>query len=1287
MLLRVDKRFVFILILCLLGSALIANGPSLVENKGQWHPNVRFKAELDGAHAYIDRDGLSFLLHESDFFDKRYRHYHGEPMEGEAKQHAIKFRFEGMDFGAAQEKSGKKDGPQHFFLGNDPMKWARDVYGYESVVYKDLKPGIDARFDLRKGVLKYAFTLAPGVDPAEVSLRIEGADRTSLEAGELVVHTSVGSFRELAPFAYQIHEDGQPKRVTCHYHLRKDRLSYRFPDGYREDLPLIIDPELAFSSYIGSTSSSFGFTASYDNEGNLYAGAIVFGDLYPTTPGAVQTTYAGGSVDCGITKFSGDGSQLLYSTLLGGAGNEAPHSIVVSDAGEAYILGTTGSSAFPTTPGVVQDFFNGGTTVFTSIGFTYTSGSDLFVSKLSPNGDELLASTYLGGFGNDGVSSNTALDYNYGDSFRGEIVLDAEGNAYIASQTRSNNFPIVGGYASEYPGQLTGVLVKLNPSLSQIIWSTYTGGNEVENAVGLQLAVDGSVYFSGTTSSTNLGNGDSYQGNNAGDADAYVGHVSADGSTLLHYTYLGTNDFDLGYFVQLDTEGNVYVIGQSEGSYPVSGDVYSNPNSGQWIQKLSPDLSEGLWSTVLGTGQGGVDISPSAFLVSDCGQIYVAGWGGEVNPIGGSTTGLPVTPDAFQTTTNGSDFYLMVLAPEAESLVYATFIGGNMSNEHVDGGTSRFDKDGTVYHAVCAGCGGNSDFPTQPGVWSQSNNSNNCNMAVFKFILSNVSAIASIEEEDAICPGTVINFINGSSLADSYLWDFGDGTQSSDFQPSHTYESPGTYVVSLYAESTDECIGPDSTSIVIEVESGPELIVDIPEVVCPGEPAELEASGGESYFWSPSEGLSANNIPNPIFQSDLGMSYTLLASTNCGTQSATIDIEVDGSDIGISNDVSICLGMSVQIEVDFEGEVEWSPAEGLSSTTTPSTTASPQETTEYTATFVTDNGCELSRSMTVVLLDPPPVLEGDTVAVSCNGQPAQLNVSGAQNYVWSPSTALSSTTGPNTQSLPESSITYTVVGSNACGSDSMQVLVLVNFLNITLEVDSLVCPSQPFEVSAQGGELYQWIPSERYQDATAQTTFARFDMPGYVEVQGMDADGCSSSAQAWVSFLPSPFLFAGRDRIIRFGDDVQIESNSDYPITWEYSPYLSCLNCDEPIASPLETTTFYASVVDENGCEKHDSLQVFVEGNLYVPNAFSPNGDGLNDIFRAEGIDVDEFRMEIYNRWGQLVFSSSHIDEAWDGSHQGSEYFCPAGLYPYRIVARVLNGQRVELSGHVTLIR
>ncbi len=1263
------------------------SGPALKENKGQWHPDVAFRAELGSNAAFIDRGGITLLLTEADFSSRLHDHIQGRGTRETADFHCLKIRFSGADLNSAPEKRKRIAGPEHYFLGSDPHREGTDVYGYEGVTYRNVYPGTDARFDVKNGRLKYEFVLAPGADPDMISVEISGADSLYITGGALAAATSVGTVREEAPFAFQRDAAGKTRVVACEYRLSGNRITYAFPEGYDPTLPLVIDPEISFSTYIGSTSSNFGFTASYDDEGNLYAGAIVFGANYPTTTGAFQVDFAGANVDCAITKFSADGTELLYSTFLGGNNNEAPHSIVVSPAGEAYILGTTGSPNFPTSLSAFQTGFNGGDQVNTGIGFSLSGGTDMFVAKLSPGGNILMASTFVGGSGNDGISVNTPFNFNYGDLFRGEIVIDPEGNPCVASVTNSADFPSESGYSSVHSGEISGVVFKLNNDLSQMLWSTYTGGNADETAVGLQLAADNSVYFTGGTFSTDLATPGAFQAAPSGAGDGYVGHISADGSALLSCTYTGTSEFDLNYFVQIDEDGFVYTIGQSLGNYPVQGDVYSNANSSQFIQKLSPDLEDGIWSTVVGAGSGGVDFSPSAFLVSECGQVYVAGWGGTINDAGGTTTGLPVTPDAFQTTTDGNDFYVMVLAPDAEDLAYATFFGGSQSQEHVDGGTSRFDKNGTVYQAVCAGCGGNSDFPTQQGVWSQTNNSNNCNLAVFKFILSSVQTAADIEAPETVCPGTELNFINLTTDADNYLWDFGDGNQSTEFAPTYSYETDGDYTVWLYADSDDGCLAPDSVSLTVQVLNAPVLEAEDPDPICPGESVQLFAEGADTYVWSPSNMLDDNTSDSPIFSGTSTTVLTLTGNTACGSDQTEITVTVGSDAVQFGENTAICPGESAELFITGAQSVLWSPEEGLDDPESFNPTATPSGSVIYTFTAVTDDECDTQGQVEITVLPPPPVLEGSFNYVACNGIPAQINISGAESYSWSPSEGLSADDVPDPAALPESAVTYTVTGTNACGSATEEVSVLVNSIQVNLIADSMVCHRDPFTVSATGGKTYIWQPGNIFTDPEAQTTQASVTSPTLIKVTGFDETGCSDTQERWVMLYPRPFFTAGRDRTVFFGDDPEIESNSPYPISWEPNPALSCTECNFPTVRPREHTVLYAFITDENGCTERDSVRINIHGNLYVPNAFTPDGDGVNDIFKAEGTDITYFRMEVYNRWGQQVFASDHIDRGWNGSAPDSEYYAPADVYRYRIVAREKHGEQFEVSGHVTLLR
>lgn len=709
-------------------------------------------------------------------------------------------------------------------------------------------------------------------------------------------------------------------------------VTFKITGKYAKKYALVIDPKLIFSTYSGSIADNWGNTATFDEAGNMYSGGTVFGVGFPTTLGAFQQSFAGGNqyygfgIDIGILKYNPTGTGLMYATYLGGYRTEVPHSLVVNNNNELVIFGTTSSLNFPTTVGAFDNTFNGGIYVEPDTGITFVHGSDLIVSKLSSDGSTLLASTYIGGSDNEGILyEGEELTINYGDQLRGDITIDNQNNIYVSSNTRSADFPVsLGAFQSTLGGGNKDACVfKMNTSLTALIWSTYLGGASEESSYSIQVDSLYNVFVAGGTTSSNFPTTVGVLHQTApGGIDGFVTHIKLDGTSIISSTYLGTIAYDQVYFVQLDSLENVYLLGQTQGPYPVTSGTYNNPNSGQFIHKLSRDLTASLMSTVIGTGGYSPNISPTAFLVNDCGNIFLSGWGGKVNQyyIKGTTNGLPVTSDAFQLNTDGSDFYIMVLGQNASSLLYATFFGGIGSAEHVDGGTSRFDKRGIIYEAVCAGCGGNSLFPTTPGAWSNTNNSyfyfndgihqpgwySNCNNAAFKFDLTNLKADFSVTQS-ANCSNTVITVTNKSIGGKTFLWNFGDSITSNNSGPlQHTYGKPGNYTITLIATDLTTCIGKDTMKVGIVVPKPPVLSVNTSDTtVCKGDSVRLFVTNNTmyQYLWSPAQGLSSASIANPKASPNATINYLLtVTDTNNCVVKKTVNVAVLDLDKTISFD-------------------------------------------------------------------------------------------------------------------------------------------------------------------------------------------------------------------------------------------------------------------------------------------------------------------------------------------------------------------------------------------------
>ncbi len=891
-------------ILLMVSTSLFGEPPTIkfIENKCQWPDQVQYGANVNGAFFGINQGGFSYTFLDTQEVEERHHQGHQRDEEssmipdwdGVIPGHYITSTFIGANKNAKRVPFGMLPEYYNYFLGSDQSKWSSHAAAYEGVLYEAYYQGIDLKVYSQGENLKYEFIVSPGADPNQISFVYAGADQVKLVDGDLVVKASSFSFMEKKPVVYQI-INGATTYVDSEYQLEGNQVRFCI-DDYDPCYPLVIDPILIFSTYSGSTADNWGSTATPGEHGTLYSAGVtnpgMFGGAFPATPGAFQTNY-GGVYDIGILKYDSIGSKLLYASYLGGSDSESAHSLVINGNNELLVLGTTGSSDFPTSANAYDRSYNGGTLVNDEeegcvIG--YPVGSDLFVARISSDGGALIASTLMGGTKNDGLNPLSGpLVANYGDQMRGDIITDDENNIYISTVTSSNDFPVVNSFGQTYRAGITDALIlKLNPSLSQIIWAGFLGGSGADASHTIKFDSEDNLVVGGGTTSINFPTTTgAYQMLHAGGVDGWIAKIRNDGSEIISATLTGTSAFNQVYFVDLDQEGNIYAYGQTAGSFPITSGVYHNLLGGQFLQKFDATLTTLVYSTVFGSGAGMPNISPTAFLVNDCNNIYLSGWGGQINSRLGfwnsSTFGMPITQDAYQKTTSGSDFYFIVLSSDASKLLYATFLGGTQSRTHVDGGTSRFDKSGIVYHAVCSGCGGQlnatghstSDFPTTTGAWSRTNNSFNCNNAAFKFDLTLLKARIQTNSValnqpglNRICIPDKIVFQNKSTGGTYYQWQFGDGGSLEKIDTAritYQYMNPGVYKVKLKVIDLGTCLGVDSTSTTIYVNKATGFAGD-DQNMCFDAGTQLIAGGGTQYSWSTSEGIistSATPRVNP----------------------------------------------------------------------------------------------------------------------------------------------------------------------------------------------------------------------------------------------------------------------------------------------------------------------------------------------------------------------------------------------------------------------------------------
>jgi uncharacterized repeat protein (TIGR01451 family) len=640
---------------------------SFVPNGGQSDRRVRFQAQAGGASFFFtQREAVVALA-------------------GEEKGFALRLGFLGADRKVAVSGERRQPGRVNYLLGRDPTGWHTNLPTYREVAYRQLWPGVDLRFHGQGGQLKYELELAPGASVHAIRLAHTGASGLTLDrGGALLVRTPLGTLRDARPVTYQLVR-GKRVPVSSRFRLEGGN-RYGFAVGeYDRRLPLVIDPGLQYSTYLGGSSTGVGIAV--DTAGSAYVTGYTTSGDFPTTSGALDTTLGGGD-DAFVTKLNPAGSALAYSTYLGGSSYEYGHGIAVDTAGSAYLTGWTTSGDFPTTSGALDTTLDGG-------------GYDAFVTKLNPAGSALAYSSYLGG------SS---------DEFSNGIAVDTKGSAYLTGLTYSGDFPTTAGaVATTLGGSRDAFVTKLNPAGSALAYSTYLGGSGSGYEYGFGIAVDtaGSAYLIGWTDSgafpTTAGAADTTLG---GVTDAFLTKLNPAGSALAYSTYLGGSNDEEGYGIAVDTAGSAYLTGRTHsGDFPTTAGAFDTTlggpfNEDAFVTKLNPAGSALAYSTYLGGssfefGYGiAVDAAGSAYLT---GRTH--------------SGDFPTTAAAIDTTLGGGDdAFVTKLNPAGSALAYSTYLGGSSTEEGLG---IAVDAAGSAY---LTGWTDSGDFPTTAGAFDTSYN-------------------------------------------------------------------------------------------------------------------------------------------------------------------------------------------------------------------------------------------------------------------------------------------------------------------------------------------------------------------------------------------------------------------------------------------------------------------------------------------------------------------------------------------------------------------------------------
>jgi uncharacterized protein (TIGR03437 family) len=648
------------------------------------------QGQVSGKYPYLARDRFGVFLLGAN-----------ELVYG-AGRDAVRLVFNGANQAPRISGLDRQPGRVNYLLGRDASKWIREIPSYARVQVDKLYPGIDAVYYGSNGSLETDFIVQPHANPGALRLRIEGRAKPSItSAGDLRVRTAGGLFQLRRPNVYQ--QTGETRRpIACRYVLgERNEVSFAI-SGYDTSQPLVIDPVLSYSTYLGGGNST-AVRVAVDAQGNAYLAGATTAPNYPVTEGTAPSPVSGKYNDVLVTKINSQGA-LVYSTLVGGSRDDIGLGIAVDSNGQAYVTGSTSSPDFPT-HAPAQTAYHG--------------AGDAFVFALNAAGSGFLYSMYLGG---SGLDAGTA------------IAVDAAGNAYVAGATSSTNFPTLNPLqAALKPGsggsnqsffKLGDVFVtKLSPA-GAIVYSTYYGGSNDDAPLAIAVDSSGSPYVAGFTTSTDFPLKNALQTKYGGagsnsqitTGDAFVFKLTPDGSQAVYSTYLGGSADDVACGIAVDSSGNAYVVGSTfSTNFPLvspmqktyggqgSTNFFRMSSGDGFVAKINPSGSALLFSTYLG---GGDDDRAFAVAVDGAGNVHVAG--------NTASTNFPVTTDAFQSSMHGAgvvdptnllpggysrapvgfgDAFYARFSPTG-SLTYSTYLGG--SDDDVATGLA-IDSSGNVY--------------------------------------------------------------------------------------------------------------------------------------------------------------------------------------------------------------------------------------------------------------------------------------------------------------------------------------------------------------------------------------------------------------------------------------------------------------------------------------------------------------------------------------------------------------------------------------------------------------
>lgn len=1211
---------------------------------------------------------------------------------------------------------------------------------YQKILYSELYPGIDLIFysNPKTGVrMKYDFVVHPGADLSQVKIKYSGYQQVQLENSAL--HFSIGSrmLTENIPASWW-KENGEKTDVYYHLISKKENeliVGLKKTESHPNQT-LIIDPEpdLNWATYYGDTLTDIGTGVITDNLGFIYTTGFTQSFTTLATSGVHQDTMAGGFYDVYVTKFQ-DNSVRIWSTYYGGSGLEKSNSIIADTLDNISITGFTDSPDGIASDSAYLEILNAGTT-------------DAFIAKFDNNGLRLW-STYFGGPGEDtgnGIDTDfdgfifvtgTTLNSNSGiagsgafqpssngmndaflvkldtlgypiwstyfggsDDDYGNAVSEESGSIFITGKTASSDLTTnAGAYQNLYSGNEDAFITAFS-STGNLKWSTFFGGPETDQGNDIEI-FNSKIYCAGTTKSdTLIAESGAWSEQLAGTQDAFMIRLDTSG-TKIWSTYFGKSDDETGVGISIELDGGIYLTGSTYSDSLATTDAHDTTYNGSADVYLAKFYDFGVQEWCSYYGASGSDVVAGLDVFGNT-SIYLTGYTNSTDSISNAPS--------FQPNYAGGSFDAFIARfTTYKSTAPCSLSGGGSGGPTIcagdtiyifpEGGSLGTGANWVWYENGCGPLSGGTQIyigdtlviaplsTTMYFVRAESiNNASDCGWITINVV---PAPIAEITLNDSICPGETL-FLNGSGGA-NYSWSGPNGFATTLQNPSIDSVSQihtGDYILTV---DNNVCADTDTASFFVFPSAILSFTVDSPDCAAGNDGSiSVQVTGAApfNYFW-PSTGSTDSvntNLSEGIYYVDVTDSNSCVFSDSPYVTDPSMFI------VDVSATNSFCYSATGSATVTTSGinspyEYLWNP----SGDSLP--TAQNLYPGWHTVTATNNLGCIETDSIYVdslnnLLINASAIQHESCVNFSDASAEVQINSGTAPfDYFWFPTGGIFSTA----DSLSPGDYYVTVVDSSGCQrTDTVSLLPAIPILISPQNVQDPSCGlSNGFIlVSATGGNgtlMYVWSPVNQ------TGAFAGDLDSGQYSLTVSDQNNCEASANFT---LTQTGIFDASlesdDASLNEGDSTELHvivtpETGTYSFYW--SPEITCTDCQNVQVTPLTNTTYTVYVTNEFGCT--DTAQILIGMipciDAFVPTIFSPNGDGLNDEWIIFGTCIAELNLRVFDRWGELIFTSTSQNQPWDGTYKNQTV--PTGNYTYQLELRLKDNSVISNSGIITVAK